>query len=118
MSIVLKSLWHHVFTKKAFGRPSNNDLRQKIVDNCRRRVKQEGIAVENDTTTIAQLAEKNRLTPSDVYAAIKKHFPEVEQPRQGKGPGKGQGGGKGGGIGPGRGKGRGMGREMQEQNGR
>jgi biotin operon repressor len=79
-------------------------------------LKQEGIAVENDTTTIAQLAEKNRLTPSDVYAAIKKHFPEVEQPRQGKGRGKGQG--KGGGFGPGRGQGRGMGRELQEQNGR
>jgi len=81
-------------------------------------LKQEGIAVENDTTTIAQLAEKNRLTPSDVYAAIKKHFPEVEQPRQGKGRGKGLGEGKGGGFGPGRGKGRGMGREIQEQNGR
>jgi len=77
-------------------------------------LKQEGIAVENDTATIAHLAEKNRLTPSDVYAAIKKHFPEVEQPQQGKGRGKGQGGGKGGGFGPGRGQGRGMGQEIQE----
>ena len=77
-------------------------------------LKQEGIAVENETTTIAQLAEKNRLTPSDVYAAIKKHFPEAEQSRQGKGRGKGQGGGKGGGFGPGRGQGRGMGQEIQE----
>ena len=73
-------------------------------------LKREGIAVENDTATIAHLAEKNRLTPSDVYAAIKKHFPEVEQPRQGKGRGKGQGlgEGKGGGFGPGRGQGREM----------
>lgn len=77
-------------------------------------LKQEGIAVENETTTIAQLAEKNRLTPSDVYAAIKRHFPEAEQSRQGKGRGKGQGGGKGGGFGPGRGQGRGMGQEIQE----
>ena len=83
-------------------------------------LKQEGIAVENDTTTIAQLAEKNRFTPSDMYAAIKKHFPEVEQPRQGKGreKGRGLGEGKGGGFGPGRGQDRGMGRGMQEQNGR
>lgn len=81
-------------------------------------LKQEGITVDNDTTTIAQLAEKNHLTPSDVYAAIKKHFPVVEQLRQGKGPGKGQGGGKGSGFGPRRGQGRGMGREIQEQSGR
>jgi hypothetical protein len=77
-------------------------------------LKQEGITAENDAATIAQLAEKNRLTPSDVYAAIKKHFPEVEQLRQGRDRGKGQGEGKGSGSGPGRGQGRGMGREMQE----
>ena len=57
-------------------------------------LKQEGIAVENDTTTIAQLAEKNRLTPSDVYAAIKKHFPEAgataARKRSRKGSGRGQ----------------------------
>ena len=78
-------------------------------------LKQEGIAVEDETTTIAQLAEKNRLTPSDVYAAIKKHFPEARQPGPGKGAGgQGLGEGKGGGFGPGRGQGRGMGRKMQE----
>lgn len=71
-------------------------------------LKQEGIVVENDTTTIAQLAEKNRLTPSDVYAAVKKHFPEAQQPGQGRGEGKG------GGLGPGKGQGRGMGKKMRE----
>ena len=79
-------------------------------------LKQEGIAVEDDQITVAQLAEKNRLTPSDVYAAIKKCFPEADQPRQGKGRGKGQGlgEGKGGGFGLGKGQGRGMGRNMQD----
>ncbi len=83
-------------------------------------LKQEGIAVENDTATIAQLAEQNRLAPSDVYAAIEKHFPEMERPRQGKGRGRGPGPGegKGGGFGPGKGQGRGLGRETEEQNGR
>jgi hypothetical protein len=78
-------------------------------------LKQEGIAVENGATTIAKLAEKSRLTPSEVYAAIKKHFPESQQsePAQSAG-GPGRGEGKGGGFGPGRGQGRGMGKKMQE----
>lgn len=71
-------------------------------------LKQEDIAVENDSTTIAQLAEKNRLTPSNVYAAIKKHFPEAQEPGQRRGEGKG------GGFGPGKGQGRGMGKKMRE----
>lgn len=84
-------------------------------------LEQEGLAVENETMTIAQLAEKNRLTPSDVHAAIKKHFPEAREPGtatdrglgkdvNGQNPGddKGQRGGAG------RGQGRGMGRKMQQ----
>jgi hypothetical protein len=78
-------------------------------------LKQEGVVVENDTLTISRLAENNRLTPSDVHAAIKKHFPEARE----RGPGKRAGGeglgeGKGGGFGPGRGQGQGMGRRTQE----
>jgi hypothetical protein len=75
-------------------------------------LKQEGLAVKNDTMTIAQLAEKNRLTPSDVHAAIKKHFPEAREPASGTGQGPGMG--KGGGGGFGKGQGRGMGRKTQE----
>jgi len=69
-------------------------------------LQEEGIAVEDASATIGQVAEANNLTPADVYAAIKKHFPEADQ--RGKGQGKGRG------MGQGNGKGRGMGRYSEE----
>ena len=52
-------------------------------------LQEEGIAVEDASATIEQVAKANNLTPADVYAAIKEHFPEVDQ--RGKGQGKGRG---------------------------
>jgi hypothetical protein len=66
----------------------------------------EGIVVADTNATIGQVAEANKLTPADVHAAIKKHFPEADQ--RGKGQGKGRG------TGQGKGKGRGMGQGSEE----
>ena len=71
-------------------------------------LKKEGIAVEDSSGTLGQLAEKNGLTPRDLFAAIRKHFPEADQSNQGFGQGRGQRKGEGGG-----GKGRGRDRFME-----
>ena len=63
-------------------------------------LREQGIAAKDAGVTIGQIAEANNLTPADVYAAIKRHFPETDQ--GGKGEGKGQG------MGQGKGKGRGL----------
>jgi len=75
-------------------------------------LQQEGLHVEKHTMTVAQLAEQNRLTPSDVHAAIQRHFPEAGKAAAGSG--RGLGDGKGGGFGSGRGQGRGPGRKSRE----
>ena len=70
---------------------------EQLIDALRR----EGIVVESDTATIAQLAEASRLAPSDVYAIITKRFPgeghfgRGESRNNGPGRGQGQGGGFG-----------------------
>ena len=83
-------------------------------------LREKGVVVEDGTATLGQVAEKNGLTPSDVYAAIGQHFPEAHQRGQGFGQGSRENGdgkgdqGKGRGMGPGKGKGRGMGRHIEE----
>lgn len=72
-------------------------------------LRQEGIAVGDPSLTVAQVAAQSGQSPSQVHAAIAKHFP---QPK-GAGPGKGKGPGKGLGRGQG-GQGRGFGRAMPE----
>jgi hypothetical protein len=69
-------------------------------------LQEEGIVVKDASATIGQVAEANSLTPADVYAVIKKHFPDMDQ--------RGKGQGKGSGMGQGKGKGRGMGRHSEE----
>jgi hypothetical protein len=57
----------------------------------------DGIIVENASATIGQAAAANNLTPADVYASIKRHFPEADhQEGRGQGKGRGMGQGKGG----------------------
>ncbi len=58
----------------------------------------EGLEVRGPEATLAEIAQQNRVTPSEVYARIKKHFPEIEE--RVRVPGKGQG------MGPGKGRGR------------
>jgi hypothetical protein len=77
---------------------SASDLMKALQEN--------GIVAADASATIEQVAEANNLTPADVYAAIKKRFPEADQ--RGKGQGKGRG------MGQGQGKGRGMGRYSEE----
>ena len=71
-------------------------------------LKEDGIAVEGESTTIADLAERNGLVPSQIYAAVTKRFPDaaVEMPASGGG-GRGMGGGRGVGGGHASGGGRG-----------
>jgi hypothetical protein len=66
----------------------------------------EGIVVADNNATILQVAEASNLTPADIHAAIKKHFPEADQQHKGQGKGRGMGQGKG--------KGRGMGQGNEE----
>lgn len=63
-------------------------------------LQQEQVAVEDASATIAQIARANNMTPADVYAAIKRHFPEADKGggREGKGRGTGKGKGKGRGV--------------------
>lgn len=77
----------------------------------------EGIAVEADDHSIADIAKRNGRTPREVFAAIEKHVPGAIAPAgpetgRGRGLGGGQGPGQGMGHGSGRGQGRGMGRGM------
>lgn len=65
----------------------------------------DGIAVDDGNRTLGQVAEKNGLTPRDVYAVIRRHFPDAQEPGLEFGQGRGQQKGQGGG-GRGRGKGR------------
>jgi hypothetical protein len=65
------------------------------LDDLIKSLKEEGLAVVDGSQTLGQVAEKNRLAPRDVYAAIHKHFPGAEQ----SGPGFGQGQHKGRGRG-------------------
>jgi hypothetical protein len=68
-------------------------------------LQEHGIVVKDAHATIGQVAGANNLTPADVYAAIKKHFPEADQQGKGQGKGRGMGQGKGkGGRGRGQGK--------------
>jgi hypothetical protein len=51
----------------------------------------EGFAVDEPSMSVRQVAEQHGVAPSDVYAAIAKHHPEVQK-RRGGGPGRGRGG--------------------------
>jgi hypothetical protein len=84
--------------------------------NVTKALQEEGIVVADTSATIRQVAEANGLTPADVYAAIKKHYPESDQrgKGQGKGRGMGQGQGRGRGMGKGMGRGQGMGWRSEE----
>ncbi|MEN6493055.1 MAG: DUF4405 domain-containing protein [Thermoguttaceae bacterium] len=64
----------------------------------------EGIAATGPGVTVSRVATENGLTPAEIHAAIKKHFPEAQE--AGHGPGRG--------YGRGRGQGRGMGRGVGE----
>jgi hypothetical protein len=69
-------------------------------------LRENGIAVDDTSATIGQVAKANNVTPADVHAVIKKQFREADQ--QGKGQGKGRGMEQGKGKG-GRGRGQGAG---------
>jgi hypothetical protein len=77
------------------------------LDDLIKSLKDEGVAVDGGSQTLGQVAEKNSITPGEVYAAIHKHFPDADQSGQGFGQGRGQHKGQGGG-----GKGRGKDRSM------
>ena len=57
----------------------------------RKALQTEGIVVADTSATIGQVAKANNLTPADVYATIKKHFPEADQRGKGQGKGRGRG---------------------------
>lgn len=76
------------------------------VDRLIAALKDEGVSVDDANATIAQLAERNQRTPSELYTGLRKRLPEL--------PGPGLGRGMGGGLGPGRGQGRGMGMRAWE----
>ena len=56
----------------------------------------EGFAVKEPSMSVRQVAAKYGVAPSDIFAAITKHHPEVEK-RRGGGQGRGRGGGRGAG---------------------
>lgn len=59
-------------------------------------LKEEGIAVEGENMTIAELAQRNGMVPSQIYAAITKRFPDAAAGMPaGGGGGRGMGGGRG-----------------------
>lgn len=68
----------------------------------------EDIVADDAIATIGKIAKANNLTPADLYAAIKKHFPESDQRGRGQGRGRGMGQGQGRGRGMGQGMGRGQ----------
>jgi hypothetical protein len=73
-------------------------------------LQEEGLVVEDQSTTIASLAERNEIVPSQIYAVITKRFPDaaVVMPA-GRGGGQGTRGGRGmggGGLGSGSGRGK------------
>ena len=76
------------------------------VNNVVEALREQGIVVTDAGATVGQIADANNLTPADVYAAIKRHFPQRDQ--WGKGEGKGRG------MGQGKGKGRGLGQRSEE----
>jgi hypothetical protein len=69
-------------------------------DDLMKALQQEQVVVADSSATIAQIAQANSITPADVYAAIKKRFPERDKGgrREGKGRGMGQGKGQGRGV--------------------
>ena len=76
------------------------------VEDASEALSQEGFDVRDASLSMAELAESKGVAPSDVFAAIQKHFPE-----SGHVPGWGRGQGGGRGLGPGRGgQGLGLGR--------
>jgi hypothetical protein len=64
----------------------------------------EMIVVERPEATVAQVATQNGMTPAEVHAAIRKHFPEARDAGHGPGHGTGQGRGLGRGMGRGTGQ--------------
>jgi hypothetical protein len=76
-------------------------------------LEEEGFVVSDASATVGQIAEANGVTPQEVYAAVRRRFPQANH----GGPGKGRGQGPGSrahqsGEGPGKGMGRGMGKGM------
>jgi len=61
----------------------------------------EKIVVEGQEASLAQVAAQNGMTPAEVHAAIRKHFPKARD--AGHGPGRGYGRGRGQGRGTGQG---------------
>jgi uncharacterized membrane protein YgcG len=73
-------------------------------------LKEEGIVDEGESTTIAELAERNGMVPSQIYAIVTRRFPEAAAGLPaGRGGGRGMGGGQGMGGGRGMGGGQGSG---------
>ena len=72
------------------------------LDEVIKNLKEDGLAVDNGRQTLGELAERNSLTPQDLYRAIRKHFPDAEPSGMGPGQGRGQHRGQGGGQGRGR----------------
>ncbi len=64
------------------------------VDDVAEALRQEGFSVDNVQVTIRELAAQKGVAPSDVHAAILKHFPEAGS-RRGRGLGRRQGRGAG-----------------------
>lgn len=77
-------------------------------------LQEDGIAVEGESTTIAELAERNGTVPSQIYAVVTKRFPDAAA---GIPAGGGGGHGMDGGRGMGGGRGPGGGRERAASHG-
>lgn len=71
-------------------------------------LQKDGLELDDPHITVAELAERNHMTPAEIFAAIDKHFPEAaSQTSPGAGPGRGFGQGRGQGSGTGQGSGMG-----------
>ncbi|NLE39111.1 MAG: DUF4405 domain-containing protein [Pirellulaceae bacterium] len=82
------------------------------VDDLIETLKQEGFTSAAPDVTVGQIASDKGVAPSELFAALREHYPEIDQPQRGHGMGRGQGQGMGRGQGGGRGEGRGRGEGM------
>ena len=95
------------FSLKRYARQVNLEA-----DDVKKALVEEGYQVDGLEITIKELAAQKGIAPSDVHAAVIKHFPEAVQVR-GQGRGKGQGMRQGRGMGQGQGMGRGRANQTQ-----
>jgi hypothetical protein len=73
------------------------------IESVQAALQQEGIAAADPSLRVAEIAVRSGKPPREIYAAIKRHFPDavLESPGKGVGRGEGKGAGKGAGKGGG-----------------